>query len=307
MIPAERYLEEMRMSRPASRTLGNIQIMRALEMVMPFDAATFFPDASVEDWRRHAEWLGSAAYNPDTHEVMFAMQSFIVRTSHHTILIDACVGNDKERPHRPSWHLKTDNTYLQAFARHGIALEDIDMVMCTHLHTDHVGWNTRLDNGRWVPTFPNARYIFSKTEYEAWDADCDPKFSRQHFEDSVLPIVEHGRAELVSNDWALDDEVWLESTPGHTPDHVAINLASHDNRAVMCGDLLHSPVQVAEPEWAPWPDFDPALARQTRRAFLEQHCDTDTLVCTAHFPLPSAGHIVSGTKGFRFEFDTENW
>jgi glyoxylase-like metal-dependent hydrolase (beta-lactamase superfamily II) len=290
-----------------SRRLGNLEIMRALEMIMPFDAATFFPSARAEDWARHADWLGPDAYSPASNAVLFTMQSYIVRTSYHTILIDACVGNDKERPHRSMWHHRTDDAYLSALARHGLHPEDIDIVMCTHLHTDHVGWNTRLRNGRWVPTFPNARYVFSRKEYDAWDANCDPKFSRQHFEDSVLPVVQAGRAELVANDFALDDEVWFESTPGHTPDHVAIHFASGDNRAVMCGDLLHSPVQLAEPDWEPWPDFDAALAKRTRRAFLERHCDTNTLVCTAHFPLPSAGRVVSAGDGFRFEFDSGDW
>ena len=179
--------------------------------------------------------------------------------------------------------------------------------MCTHLHTDHVGWNTRLIDGRWVPTFPNARHIFSQREYDAWDANCDPKFTRTHFEDSMLPIVAAGRANLVGNDFALDDEVWLESTPGDTPDHVAINFASRGAQAVMCGDLVHSPVQFAEPDWEPWPDFDPALARTTRRSFFERYCNTDTLICTANFPLPSAGRIVRAGDAFEFVFDEIDW
>ena len=166
------------------------------------------------------------------------MQTYVVRTSHHTILIDSCVGNDKDRPTRPHWHLKTDDTYLNALAEHGIAPEAIDFVMCTHLHSDHVGWNTRLDNGRWVPTFPNARYIFSKKELEAWRDVGYEKFSRTPFEDSVLPVLEAGRAELVTDDYALDDEVFLESTPGHTPGHVAISLRSKGASAVMLS-LIH--------------------------------------------------------------------
>jgi len=228
--------------------IGDLRIMRALEMIMPFSRQTFFPQTAESDWAPHRPWLEPQALDPVTDELQFPMQSYVVRTSHHTILIDSCVGNDKERPNRPRWHLKTDDTYMRALAALGIAAEDIDFVMCTHLHTDHIGWNTRLEDGRWVPTFPNARHIFSERELVAWRDVGHEKFSRTPYEDSVLPIVEAGRAELVTNDYALDDEVWLESTPGHTPDHVAILLASNGASAVMCGDILHSPVQCLHPE-----------------------------------------------------------
>ena len=287
--------------------IGNLQIMRALEMIMPFGRQTFFPQTTESDWAPHRHWLEPQALDPVTDELQFPMQSYVVHTSHHTILIDSCVGNDKERPNRPSWHMKTDDAYMRALAALGIAPEDIDFVMCTHLHTDHIGWNTRLEDGRWVPTFPNARYIFSERELAAWRDVGHEKFSRTPYEDSVLPIVEAGRAELVTNDYALDDEVWLESTPGHTPDHVAIALASNGASAVMCGDILHSPVQCLHPEWVPWPDWDAELAKRTRRAFLERYCDTDTLVCTAHFPLPSAGRVVRAGDAFRFEYDQRSW
>lgn len=291
----------------AGRQLGNLTIMRAMEMLMPFSRQAFFPDTSVADWEAHRDWLVPQAWNPEPDEIYFPMQSYIVRSSRHTILIDTCVGNHKDRPHRPLWHQRNDDGFLHALAAHGLAPEDIDFVMCTHLHTDHVGWNTRLRDGRWVPTFPNARYVFSRGEYEAWDAGCDERFARTPFEDSVLPVVAAGRAELVDDDHALDDEVWLQPTPGHTPHHVAIHLASAGQRAVMSGDLMHSPVQLAHPDWQPWPDTDPRQAARTRRAFLEQHCDTDTLVCTAHFPLPSAGRIVRAGDGFRMAYEDGSW
>ena len=289
------------------RRLGNLQIMRAVEMIMPFNRRAFFPQTTDTDWAPHRHWLEPQALDPVTDELQFAMQSYVVRTSHHTILIDSCVGNDKERQTRPAWHLKKDDVYMRALAALGIAPEDIDFVMCTHLHSDHIGWNTRLEDGRWVPTFANARYIFSEKELSAWCDVGHEKFSRTPYEDSVLPVVEAGRAELVRNDYALDDEVRLESTPGHTPDHVAISLASNGASAVMCGDLLHSPVQCLHPEWVPWPDWDPALAARTRRAFLERYCDTDTLICTAHFPLPSAGRIVRAGDAFRLVYDECSW
>ena len=290
-----------------SRKLGGLEILRALELVTPFSPFHFFPETTEEDWAPHRHWLEPDALDPETDQLLFPMQSYVIRTSHHTILIDSCVGNGKERPTRPHWHLKTDETYLNALAEHGIAPEAIDFVMCTHLHSDHVGWNTRLENGRWVPTFPNARYIFSKKEVEAWGDVGHEKFSRTPFEDSVLPVLEAGRAELVTDDYALDDEVFLESTPGHTPGHVAISLRSKGASAVMCGDLMHSPIQCLHPEWIAWPDWDAEQAKQTRYAFLDRYCESDTLICTAHFPLPSAGHIIRSEEACRFVYDEPKW
>jgi glyoxylase-like metal-dependent hydrolase (beta-lactamase superfamily II) len=293
------------MTQANGRRIGDVTIRRALEMIMPFPALQFFPETSDADWQPYLASLQPHAMDEQGH-LLFPMQSYIVQTSHHTILIDSCVGNDKERPTRPPWHLKTDDTYMRALAAHGLSVEDIDFVMCTHLHTDHIGWNTRLVDGRWVPTFPNARYIFTQKEFDAWDGGHE-KFSRQPYEDSVLPVVAAGRAELVNNDYALDDEIWLEPTPGHTPDHVAVNLASKGERAVFSGDLIHSPVQCYQPDWIPWPDWDAELARQTRRAFLEQCCESGILMCTAHFPLPSAGRVLRRGDAFEFEFDRQSW
>ena len=293
--------------RDNARRIGNMEIMRAVEMVMPFDRRSFFPNVTEAQWAPHLPWLAPRAYDPAADALIFPIQSYVVRTSHHTVLIDTCVGNHKERANRPQWHQKTDATYLQALAAQGVAPADIDFVFCTHLHSDHAGWNTRLEDGRWVPTFPNARYIFSRKELETWRDVGHPRFSRATLEDSVLPIVEAGRAVLVANDYALDDEIRLESTPGHTPDHVAIALTSKGERAVMSGDLMHSPVQCRHPEWAAAPDWDPTVAALTRRSFLERYCETPTLVCTAHFPLPSAGRIVRAGDGFDFDYDAGKW
>ncbi|MGI9331641.1 MAG: MBL fold metallo-hydrolase [Gammaproteobacteria bacterium] len=289
------------------RQLGSIQIARAVELSMSFDRQMFFPEQTESDWAPHRHWLEPDAMDPETGELLFPVQSYVVKTSHHTILIDTCVGNHKARPNRPAWHMKDDGDYMKALSEAGVSIEDIDYVMCTHLHGDHIGWNTRLRDGRWVPTFPNARYVLSEKELAAWRDEGHEKFARTAYEDSVLPIEEAGRCELVRNDFALDDEVWLEPTPGHTPDHVAVHLKSGSARAVMSGDLMHSPVQCAHPQWTPWPDWDPGIAKTTRRAFLERYCETDTLICTAHFPLPSAGRILPDGDAFRFVYDEQPW
>ncbi|NKB57877.1 MAG: MBL fold metallo-hydrolase [Alphaproteobacteria bacterium] len=289
------------------RLLGDMTISRVLEMNTPdFDPYGFFPDTSPEDWEPHLHWLQPSAMDPVSGNLIFPMQSYVVRTKHHTILVDSCVGNDKDRPHRPNWNHKTDTTYIDALAAVGLAPEDIDYVMCTHLHPDHVGWNTKLLDGRWVPTFPNAEYVFSRKEFDYW-RDFNKTRPLEHIIDSVLPIEEAGRAKLVASDHAIDDSVWLEPTPGHTPDHFAIRLSSNGNEAVMSGDLMHCPIQTHHPEWAARPDYDVEIARTTRRAFLERYCENGVLVCTAHFPLPSAGWIVPDGNAFRFEYEEKDW
>ena len=288
------------------RRIGAVTIARAVEMIMPVDPVVFFPDTTPADWAPHKSWLEPEAMDPASGALLFPVQSYLLRTAHHTILVDACVGNHKDRPNRPLWHQKTDDTYLQALAALEVAPEDVDYVLCTHLHADHVGWNTRLGGGRWVPTFPNARYVFTQKELDAWQGGHE-KFSRAPLEDSVLPVIAAGQAELVTHDFALDDQVALEPTPGHTPDHVAIRLTSQGQRAVLSGDLMHSPVQCRHPEWAAWPDWDADQAKRTRRAFMERYCESDVLICTAHFPLPSAGRILRAGNAFRFAFEDTRW
>jgi glyoxylase-like metal-dependent hydrolase (beta-lactamase superfamily II) len=202
---------------------------------------------------------------------------------------------------RPFWHMQKLNTFLPRLAAAGVAPEDVDYVMCTHLHSDHVGWNTQLRDGRWAPTFPNAKYIFSEVEWESFE-ELHRSKPQPQFADSVLPVMEAGQAQLVRNDFALDDEVWLEPTPGHTAGHVCIRLASQGAQAVVTGDCIHSPVQCAEPGWVIRADVDPALASATRRGFLERYCDSDVTVCATHFPEPSFGRIVRRGQAFWFEY-----
>lgn len=289
------------------RAVGNLRIARVEELVQDFKAREFFPDSTEQDWAPHREWMiAEGALTPQDDNIPLPMQSYVVRTSHHTILIDTCIGNHKERPLRPAWHQKTDNTYMNNLAALELTPADIDFVMCTHLHHDHVGWNTQLVNGRWVPTFPNARYLMSKKELDVFRDHDDPA-ATPSLVDSVLPVVESGQAELITSDYALDDEVWLEPTPGHTPDHFAVRLASAGAHAVVGGDLMHSPVQCMHPEWRARPDFDPALARVTRRKFMETHAELGSLVCMMHFPLPSAGHFEAHGDAFRFRYDEQQW
>ncbi len=223
-----------------------------------------------------------------------------MRTPHHTILIDSCIGNDKPRPQRPKWNMKTDDTYMSGLKAAGVSVEDIDFVMCTHLHVDHVGWNTRMEGGRWVPTFPKARYIFGKTEFDYW-SEQNAKAPVPPFGDSVLPVVEAKRADIVGDDFAVGDHLRILPTPGHTPGHVAFAFGRAKDDAVFVGDMMHTPLQSRHPELSPRFDVDRAQAAVTRKDFLERYCDTDTLCCTAHFPSPSTGKIRRSGNGFSCE------
>jgi len=278
--------------------IGDITIHRLVEQQAGFhDAMAFLPTLTPELLAENRSWLEPTALDP-TGKLVLCFQSYIVRTPHHIVLIDSCIGNDKDRPTRPTWHLKTDNAYMRGLAALGLSVDDIDFVMCTHLHADHVGWNTRLENGRWVPTFPKARYLFADKEYAYW-ADRHARDPIACMVDSVLPIVEAKRADMVRSDHALDDHIRLMPTPGHTPDHYAVCLGTGGRDAVLTGDLIHSPLQARYPEMSMLADYDPKQAAETRRSFLDRYCDSGTLCCTAHFPSPSITRIVRWGDGFR--------
>ena len=282
----------------AGFSIADITIHRVVEMERAFmPALEMLPDLTPALLAENRHWLAPKALDAEDNLLM-CFQSYVVRTPHHTILVDSCIGNDKERATRPVWHMKTDSVYHDALAAAGFSVDDVDFVMCTHLHADHVGWNTRLANGRWVPTFPKARYLFAETEYAYWEAS-HAKTPVPAFGDSVLPVMEAGKAELIRSEHALDDHVRLLPTPGHTPGHVAVCFGRGADVAVMSGDLMHSPLQTRHPELSPRFDVDPKQAAMTRRAFLERYCDTATLCCPTHFPSPSHGRVTRWGDGFR--------
>src|ERR1700760_157160 len=239
-----------------SFTVNDMTIHRIVEQEAGFTPILeFLPSLSRELLDENRSWMEPAALDPAGMAVL-CFQSYVVKTPHHTILVDACIGNDKSFPHRPTWHRKSDSNWMQALKAAGVTVDDIDIVMCTHLHGDHVGWNTRLENGRWVPTFPNARYLFSKKELDYWLAE-NHKTALPPIVDSVIPIVEAKRCDLVTSDHALDDTVTLLPTPGHTIDHYAVALGRGGKDAVITGDLIHSPLQAKYPELAMRVDYDP--------------------------------------------------
>jgi glyoxylase-like metal-dependent hydrolase (beta-lactamase superfamily II) len=278
--------------------VGDLTIHRIVEQETTFlPALELLPGLTPDLLAENRAWMREASAIDAAGVLILCFQSYIVKTPHHTILVDSCIGNDKPRPLRPKWNMKTDNTYMRALATAGFSVDDIDYVMCTHLHVDHVGWNTRLQDDRWVPTFPNARYVFAKGEFDYW-TEQHGRTPVPPFADSVLPIVEAKRAEIVRNDFEIGDHARILPTPGHTPGHVAFTFGRGKDTAVVSGDLMHTPLQARYPELSAKFDVDQAQAAVTRRNFLERYCDTDTLCCTAHFPTPSTGRIRRWGDGF---------
>ena len=241
-------------------------------------------------------WL--APHFADSEGNMKAVvQAFVINLNGTRVLVDTCVGNAKPRPTLPEWS-GLETGFLDRLA-------EIDFVICTHFHFDHVGWNTRLAEGKWVPTFPRARYIFTKEEFDYWEAQPEKENAddRAGFADSVLPVVETGLAELVLPDHEVCAGISLLPTPGHTPGHVSVRVESAGERAIITGDALHHPCQVAHPEWSEFSDFDPDLARRSRIALLESCADSRTLLFGSHFAPPAANMIRREADGFRLALD----
>jgi glyoxylase-like metal-dependent hydrolase (beta-lactamase superfamily II) len=284
---------------------GEITIDRVLEMERPTLAlATLYPASEPGTLEPQYAWLVPRVLDPATGMLTMAFHTFVIRTRRRTILVDTCSGNDKPRPQKLRYHMNRW-PYLERLAAVGVSPESVDAVVCTHLHLDHVGWNTRLVDGRWVPTFPRARYLLVRAEWEFWREEYKrPEFRDDpYYEDSLLPVLEAGRVDLVEPDAGLEDGVWLEPTPGHTPGHVCVRVRGGGREAVMSGDLMHTAVQCAQPDWSSCFCVDPEGSRRTRHAFLERHADTDTLVLPAHFPSPGGGRVVRAADAYRFVFD----
>ncbi|MDP6353293.1 MAG: MBL fold metallo-hydrolase [Alphaproteobacteria bacterium] len=284
--------------------INDFRLQSVIEAEEPFVAPlAFFPDATQDVFDAHGHWLRPRFQDPETGSLIFAFQSYVLRTARHTILIDSCIGNDKVRTNRPGWHLR-QGSFLDDLAAIGVRPEAIDFVLCTHLHADHIGWNTRLVDGRWVPTFPNARYVIARREYDFWEQRhrTDPDGPREiAFADSVLPVVEAGKSVFVDGDHQIEDGVWLEPAPGHTPGSMVVNLRSGDATAVLLGDSIHHPIQLKRPDWSCMACEDKAQSAQTRRGLIERYADTDTLMAPAHFAAPSPCRFVRDGDAFGFE------
>lgn len=295
--------------RPLSSVLGRIgavEIARVYETTTTLNVKSWFPGLDPAALQPHLAWLAPRFLDPVTGDFPLPIQSWVLRSKGRTILIDTCYGNDKDRPgYADADHLHTP--YLDRLKAVGVAPEEVDIVLCTHLHIDHVGWNTRLVDGRWVPTFPNARYIWSRIEREdaarTSVAPATRPFLRPVYGDSVLPILKAGLAQEVDGVFALDDNILVRPAPGHSPGHVRVELRSNGGLAVFAGDLLHSPIQIPLWRQSSVADADPALAARSRHDLLSFCADEGALLIPGHFPEPHVGHITRQRDSFAIRFD----
>ena len=288
--------------------LGRMRVHKVHEMDSPVPLLSQLPGTTADDMKRLLTWYDQpdeVNADPETSFMTFSVHSWVIEIDGRTILIDTCCGNHKNRA-LPEVH-QLDTEYLGNLRRAGFAPEDIDMVMCTHLHFDHVGWNTRLDNGRWVPTFPNARYVFGKRDFEYFKAN--PEGEELHnaaFLDSIVPVMEAGQGDLVDEDSVahreIGDGVWLEPAFGHSPGCCTVNAQADGPPGVFWGDVIHHPVQLIRHDLPFTFDADGAAACTVRKATMERLADTDTLCFPAHFRRTSAGYVKRDGDAFRYEW-----
>jgi glyoxylase-like metal-dependent hydrolase (beta-lactamase superfamily II) len=280
-------------------TIGDVTITRIVELEASGGTRFILPQATYEAVRE-IPWL-TPHFAEEGGKLKTSIHALVVETPGRRIIVDTCIGNDRQREMAAWSNLQT--TFLEDLKAAGFDPATIDTVLCTHLHVDHVGWNTMLVDGAWVPTFPNARYLIGRDEYNHWAAEEAGKedLSTSYFHDSVRPVWEAGLVDLVETDHRVCDEVSLEPTLGHTPGHVSIRIRSKGKDALITGDFTHHPCQLARPDWASEVDFDKAASTATRRRVYGALAGTDTLVIGTHFAAPCAGHVVADGEVWRLE------
>ncbi len=289
--------------------LGDVSVTRVKEYYGPVEMTpdVFFPDSSQQVWEDNAGWLQPDFHNPSTNVINSAIQTWLVRSEGRTILVDTGVGNHKERPYAPVWG-HHQGGFLDNLAQAGVSPEDVDLVINTHLHIDHVGWNTYLHDRAWVPTFPNATYVMPRADFDFWNpANNHPtvlgRGNQNVFEDSVTPVHQAGQTLLWEGSHRIDANLLLEPAPGHTPGSCVLTLTSGTDRALFVGDLLHNPVQILEPHVNSCFCEDPQGARATRSRLLGWAADNNALVLPAHFPGSGALEVARDAD----RFSIKNW
>lgn len=279
--------------------IGGLGVVKVVDHREAMSPKALFVDRNRDSFDGHLDWLQPKFLDADK-AMRMSFHSFLIQTKHHLVLVDTCIGNHKKGGGFPQWNDRQGN-YLLELAAAGYSPEQVDYVFCTHMHVDHCGWNTQLKDGRWAPTFPNAKYLFNQQEWASWK-DCDEAVDRAVIEQNILPIIEANQVQWVDNEWQIDDQVHLIPTPGHTQGHCSVGLKSQNQQAVITGDMMIHPVQIAEPDWQQRADYDPTLALNTRREFVDKYCDADVLILGTHFDSPTGVFIidVKGQKRLGF-------
>ena len=282
-----------------SWNIGNVTVTRIVEVNNHTDPlAVLLADGSPELMKKY-DWLFPDYATPEG-DMKISFQCFVIKAGNHRIMIDTCIGNERRRVYDIFTNMQT--SFLDDISLAGCPPESINTVLCTHLHFDHTGWNTRKVEGEWVPTFPNARYLFGRTEWEHWkDLPRDGSVEAEHLVDSIDPILKAGLADFVESDHKVTDEIWLEPTPGHTPGHVSVHISSRGEDAVITGDLMHHPIQFAVPEMKGNFCMDPELSTRTRVDFIRRYENRKAFIIGSHFCDPTGGWILRDKENWRFE------
>ena len=266
--------------------IGDVKVTLVRETLQPVPPEGMYVEPDMAVFEANADWL-APHFLDESGALALSIHALVLESEGQTVMVDTCIGNRPIEMIPEMSHL--GDGFLDELAAAGYEPEDIDIVLCTHLHFDHVGWNTIMVDGQWVPTFPNARYLFGRTEYEYWDSGAEG--AAVTFGDAVRPVLEAGLADLVGSDHAVTDEISLEPSPGHTPGHVSVRISSAGQEAVITGDLVHHPVQFSAPEWVMTADDDPPRASATRVEFRDRYADSGILIFGTHFAGPSCGHL----------------
>lgn len=281
--------------------IGDVTVSRIVELWKFTDHINMtIADAAPEEVVA-MRWLHPHYATPDGEQIM-NFQGFLVQAPGLNLMLDTCIGNGRDRAFDVFRNL--DTSFIADLASLGVAPEQVDVVLCTHLHFDHVGWNTYWDGAQWAPTFPNARYLFGRTEYDAWEAmraeEDHGLHDVRHLADAVDPIMARGLATLIDAHHRISEELWTEPSHGHSPGHIHLCIESKGERGVITGDLMHHPIQTALPGRPARFDMDTGRGQQTRIDFVERYRDSGVLVIGTHFADPTAGWIRSEGDGQRF-------
>ena len=269
--------------------IGDVTVTKIVELEATGGSRFILPRAIPEEILPIA-WL-QPDFSDERGRLRMSIHALVVETPDHRIIVDTCLGNDKENRRIPTWN-RLQTSFLSDLAAAGYARETIDTVICTHLHVDHVGWNTMLMDDRWVPTFPNGRYLMGRIEFEHWTTQHEREDMAAVLADSVRPVCDAGLVDLVETGHRICEEISLVPTLGHTPGHVSVRITSRGEEALITGDFMHHPCQIARPEWSSTADSDPAEAAHTRQHVLTRLADTSILVIGTHFAGRTAGHVV---------------
>jgi glyoxylase-like metal-dependent hydrolase (beta-lactamase superfamily II) len=279
--------------------IGDVSITRIVESDATLPISTLLPAATSSKLAAHRHWL-EPHFIDDQDHIKISFHSLVVESRSKIIVVDTCIGEHGD-PFAEDKPIVTQ--FLADMAEAGFPRDKVDVVLCTHLHYDHVGWNTVKVEGKWLPTFPNARYLFASTEYHHWKAESENPVT-QNFNDAVEAVFDAGQADLVDPAHRITEEVKLVPTPGHSPGHVSVHIQSRGEQAFITGDMTHHPVQWAEPDWTlPMVDFDEAQGSETRRRLCGELANTETLVIGTHYPSPTAGYLID--KNGKIEFSLE--